>query len=308
MSEFGSKLAAETIGCRLEQSKFGATKAMSRDQTRQTAEVFDAVPTEVTGRKRLIARREKAWQKVTAILTTAKNYWKAMTVPYPDDGVRLIRRDTVEEFNAEMTKLNSKLGQAVSELDEAIGAIKSERQVALGELYNDADYPTSFDGAFAIAWSFPSLEPSEHLKKLSPAIYQAECERVAAQFSQAVSLAESAFADELKKLLESVANKIDTKSDTKKPKLDDKVFVKLVEFVNRFRMLSVGSNESLESLVQQAEQLVKGSVGSSGMMNLQTVSEKFGELSKVVDQAVVIRPRRKILLDSSNETTDADAA
>lgn len=302
MSDFAVKLQDETIGCRLAKSKFGASKALERGHQDRAADLFEARASELTARKRVIAKGNKAWKDVVSILGDATRYWQSVSVPYPEDGVRLIRKSSVSEFVDQMAKYRIELASAVVELDAALELIKAERREALGQLFNPADYPETFADSFDLSWSFPVLEPSEHLKKISPKLYEEERSRVNAEFTKAIAMAEEAFATELKKLLEQVANKIANKADTKKAVLDEKVFAKLKTFVDRFKSLNCGSNAELQQLVEQAQGLVGGSVGSKGKLALEDVASEFGKLSQNVDEVVVIKSRKVFLQD---EATDA---
>ena len=39
---------------------------------------------------------------VSSVRSDARGYWKANTLPWPEPGIRLLRRSQVEEFQAKM--------------------------------------------------------------------------------------------------------------------------------------------------------------------------------------------------------------
>jgi hypothetical protein len=60
-------------------------------------------------------------------------------------------------------------------------------------------------GLFEVSYDFPSVEPPDYLRQLSPQLYAQEASRVAARFEEAIQLAEQAFTEELSKLVSRLA-------------------------------------------------------------------------------------------------------
>ena len=72
----------------------------------------------------------------------------------------------------------------------------------------------------------------------------------------------------------------------------------LTEFFERFRHLNVRSNDQLDELVGQAQQIVQGIEPQALRDNQvlrQTVTQELGEVQNVLDDLLVDRPRRNIL-------------
>jgi hypothetical protein len=82
-------------------------------------------------------------------------------------------------------------------------------------LFNPLDYPNSLRGMFDVSYDFPSVEPPDYLRQLSPQLYQEEAQRVAARFDQAIELAEQAFTEELSKLVSHVSERLSGSDDGK---------------------------------------------------------------------------------------------
>ena len=57
-------------------------------------------------------------------------------------------------------------------------------------MFNVADYPDTLVGLFQVEHDFPSVEPPEYLRQLSPELYRQEQARVQERFSEAVRLAD----------------------------------------------------------------------------------------------------------------------
>src|SRR5262249_11835998 len=142
-----------------------------------------------------------AYKEVSAVRGPVLAYWKALTLPYPEPGIRLIKQSRIEAFHDHLTGLRTELADAVIRLDRHYEELKQAAQQRLGQLYNPEDYPPSLRGLFDAEWDFPSVEPPDYLLQLSPALYEQERARVASRFEEAIQLAEQAFLAEFAKLV-----------------------------------------------------------------------------------------------------------
>ena len=165
-----------------------------------------------------------------------------MTLPYPESGIRLIRQTDIAGFDLQMATLRAELAEAVEQLDRHYAELKSAARERLGSLFNAGDYPQRLHRLFAVEWDFPSVEPPNYLRDLSPELYEQEQARVAARFDEAVRLAEEAFTTELARLVSHLSERL-TGTDDGKPKIfRDSAVTNLAEFFERFRTLSVRSS------------------------------------------------------------------
>ena len=221
-----------------------------------------------------------------------------MSLPYPEPGIRLIRQDQIEAFNTQIESLKGELDEAVRQLDQHYAELKSAARDRLGSLYNPADYPGGLLGLFQVAWDYPSVEPADFLAQLNPEIYQQECERVAARFDEAVQLAEQAFIEELQDLVSHLTERLNGQADNRPKIFRDSAVNNLTEFFQRFRQLNVRSNDQLDNLVAQCQQIVRGVEpqtlrDSQGVR--QRVATQLSQVENVLDTLLTDRPRRNIL-------------
>src|SRR3954447_14369783 len=149
------RLRATMAAVRVSFTWLGTTKTLSPEQRAQAAEAFDAEARSLSARKKLLDVRHPAFRAVTAIRGKIGSYWKGMSLPYPEPGVRLIRQDKVEEFVAQLADYRAELDDAVANLDRHFGALKRAAAERLGSLYNAGDYPESLTGLFDVQWDFP---------------------------------------------------------------------------------------------------------------------------------------------------------
>ena len=118
----------------------------------------------------------------------------------------MANRTPISERNDIAAKIAPQVNEA--ELNSVYEQIKGDARQRLGRLYNTADYPSEVRGLFQVAWDFPSFEPPDYLRSISPELYEEERRRVAARFDEAVRLAEQAFATEFAKLLSHLTERL----------------------------------------------------------------------------------------------------
>jgi len=230
------QLRQDTAAVRLSQSRFGARKAITKEQRGSAASIFSAEANMLSASKKLLDTKAETYKNVTAILSRAKETWKFFTVPYPEDGIRLIKRERVESFQNQMIGLQAELDQAVAALQDDYHALRNKARTALGDLFDPTDYPDSLNDEFALAWEFPSVEPPLYLKELNPKLYEQEEERIRGRFEEAVVLTEQAFIEEFARLLGNLADKLTGLDDNGCQKaFKDSSVEKLGEFFQRFQ-------------------------------------------------------------------------
>ena len=194
---------------------FGVRKSLTPAQKALAAESFGAEGEYLSAGKKLIDTKHPAFRAVTAIRGRVQSVWKGMTLPFPEPGIRLVRRDQVERFDSLMTDLRAELADEVANLDAHFAELKATARNRLGRLFNSDDYPDSLLGLFGVEWEFPAVEPPSYLQQLSPELYEQERQRIAGRFDEAVRLAEQAFAEELSKLVAHLTERLSGAEDGK---------------------------------------------------------------------------------------------
>lgn len=292
------RLRTTTAAVRISFTWFGTSKTLSNDQKAQAAATFGADDDCLSASKRLIDVRHPAYRAVSAVKTRITSFWKGVSLPFPDPGVRLIRQDRVEAFNSQMEDFREELSEAVERLDEHYAELKDAARGRLGSLYDASDYPQSLEGLFAVTWDHVNTEPPPYLQQLNPEIYRQETQRVAARFDEAVQLAEGAFVEELHKLVAHLTERLSGQVDGKPKVFRDSAVENMTQFFARFRQLNIRSNEDLDQLVEQCQEVVQGVEPQSLRDNQvlrQSVAEELGQVQSVLDNLLVDRPRRNIL-------------
>lgn len=290
------RLRATMAAVRVAWTWMGTQKTLSFEQRARAAEAFDAEGTSLSAGKKLLDTKHAAFRVVTAVRGKADGYWKALTLPFPEPGVRLIKHDALDDFADRMADFKIELDDAALDLDRHYGELKRAASERLGSLYNPADYPETLVGLFGLAWDFPNVEPPDYLLRLSPGLYESERARVAERFEEAVRLAEQAFAEEFARLVAHLCERV---SDDGEPKVfRDSAVTNLVDFFERFRSMNVRSNDELDMLVAQAQRAVRG-VGPQDLRDgvglRREVANGLARVQSSLDAMLIERPRRRIL-------------
>ena len=122
MPSVSTELKLSTLAVRMKQGKMGVGKTLSASQKARAADVFNAKAKRLSASKKLVDTKHPKYRAVTAVLTNAKAYWESVTVPFPENGIRLIRQDRVEAFQEQVIFYQGELNQAVAELDAVHGS------------------------------------------------------------------------------------------------------------------------------------------------------------------------------------------
>lgn len=276
----------------------GIRKSLTHDQKSRAADTFGAEGAFLSAGKKLLDNRHPAFKAVTAVRNRALSYAKAMSLPYPEPAVRLIRQDRIDAFDAQMGEFRDELDEAVRKLDDHYAELRQAARQRLGTLYDPADYPDSLAEMFSVEWEFPAVEPPDYLRQLNPQLYEQECRRMQERFHEAVQMAEEAFTGELSKMVSHLTERLSGTEDGKPKIFRDSAVENLTEFFRRFGELNVRSNAELDGLVADCQGIVRG-VRPQELRDDRTLRQRVAtELSRVqsvLDGLLVDRPRRNIL-------------
>lgn len=296
-------LRQQTAAVRVSFTWFGTRRKVTSEQRDEMAAPFDAESGSISASKKLVNTRHPQFRALTKIRGQIRSYWEDNSLPFPEEGVRLIRQSALADFEANMTSLRDDLAAGVAALAEHYTEIREEASQRLGTLFNADDYPTTLDGLFAVSWEYPSVEPPDYLLELNPALYEQERQRVAARFDEAVRLAEQAFATEFQSIVSGLCESLAGRRENGEAKtLKEGAIRSTLEFFERFKTMRIGDSTQLDALVNQAQEAIRGvsakALRTNGDTRL-TVADQLGAVRSQLDALVVERPRRRIVRPSA---------
>src|SRR5260221_407227 len=119
------RLRLTTAAVRVSFTWLGVRKTLTPQQKSQAAESFGAEGDFLSARKKLLDTRHTAYQEVTTVRGKVVAYWRALTLPYSEPGVRLIRQRQIETFIQQLLDFRIDLEDAVVRLDEHYDELKA---------------------------------------------------------------------------------------------------------------------------------------------------------------------------------------
>ena len=292
------RLRTTMAAVRLAFTWLGVRKTLAPEQRTTAARAFHADSELLSASKFILDTKNPAYRAVAAVRSEASGYWRTVTLPFPEAGIRLLPQNSLGMFATTMQAYRERLQQAATDLAAQYDTMKSEAERRLGTLFNASDYPQTLDGLFDLEVSYPTIEPPAYLVSLHPEVYQQEQARVRERFENAVELAEQAFGTELQRLSAHLAERLTGLHDGQPKVFRDTAVENLREFFSRFRQLNIRSNPELDELVNQAQQVVSGiepqTLRDSNRLR-QMVARDFEQIQASVGELLVDRPRRNIL-------------
>src|SRR5262249_8980846 len=187
---------------------WGVHRTLTAQQKEEVGGTYGADARFLTAGKKLIDTRHEAFRRLTSIRTRVVSYWRSLTLPYVEPGIRLIRQADIETFSHVMQGFREELVEAEAELNAVYEEIREDARQRLSRLYNPSDYPGEMRGLFTLEFDFPSVEAPSYLMQLNPEIYAEEQERISRRFQEAVELAEQAFISEFAKLVSHLTERL----------------------------------------------------------------------------------------------------
>jgi hypothetical protein len=286
---------------------WGVHRTLTNQQKEEVGLAYDADARFITAGKKLVDVRHEAFRKLTAVRTRVVSYWRGLTLPYVENGVRLIRQSDVDPFVHTLEGFREELTRAEADVNAVYNQIKNDARRRLGRLYDASDYPPEVRGLFAVEWDFPSVEPPSYLMRINPELYEQEQARVAQRFEAAVQLAEQAFIGEFAKVVSHLTERLTGTDGGERKIFRDSAIANLREFFGRFQQLNVSSSAQLDQLVQDAQRIVDG-VGPQDLRDNESLRQHVTtELTRVqsqLDGMLIDQPRRRII--RSQSTTNGE--
>ncbi len=300
MSEYADVLREQFAAVKLRTKWWGITRAVDDYSKKKMAEAVDADEDEVSASKKLVNTKFPQYKACTAIRSQAKSWFKENTLPFPEDGVRLHKRTNIQDAVNTVAGFTARLDQAVAALQDSYWDLRQERKAKQRGMFREEAYPLTLVDQFAIWIEFPSLDPPEYLKDGNERIWNQERARCAARLDEAVAMAEQALTNEFQEVLTHLVERLGYDEMGEAKKFRDGSVDNLREFFGKFRNLSIGSNESLDELVNAA-QAILGNTKPDMLRDApnvrDVVRQGMAAISGRLDELMVNRPSRAISFD-----------
>ena len=117
---------------------WGVHRTLTTQQKEEVGAAYAADARFLTAGKKILDIRHEAFRRLTSLRTRIVSYWRGLTLPYVEPGVRLIRQADIEVFVHTLEGFREELTQAEVELNAVYEQIQADAQRRLGRLYNPA--------------------------------------------------------------------------------------------------------------------------------------------------------------------------
>jgi hypothetical protein len=291
---------------------WGVHRALTAQQKEEFGAVTAADARFLTAGKKLVDVRHEAFRRLTSVRNRISSYWRGISLPYVEAGVRLIHQSEISAFAHTMEGFRDELHEAEVQLNEVYDEVRADARRRLGKLFNSDDYPSEIRNLFSVEWDFPSVDPPNYLMRVNPELFEEQRQRIISRFEEAVHLAEQAFATEFGRLLSHLTSRLSNDETGEKRIFRDSAVTNLTEFFSRFQQLNVRSNPELDALVEEAQRLVQGISPQQLRDNntlRQQVAEEMTRVRAQVESLITDAPRRRIIRahpSSNGENNGAD--
>lgn len=139
LAQPSARLRATMAAVRVAFTWLGVRKSLTAEQKAQAADTFGAQGQFLSAGKKLLDTSHPAFKTVTAVRGRVVSFWKGISLPYPEPGLRLIRQDDVSRFDVQFTTLHAELDEAVWRLDEHYAELRSAARDRFGRLSKNSE-------------------------------------------------------------------------------------------------------------------------------------------------------------------------
>ena len=113
----------------------GVRKTLAPEQRTTAARAFHADRELLSASKLILDTKNPAYRAVAAVRSEASGYWRTVTLPFPEAGIRLLPQNSLGLFAQTMQTYRERLQEAARELAAQYDTIKSEAQRQIGRAH-----------------------------------------------------------------------------------------------------------------------------------------------------------------------------
>src|SRR6516162_8065581 len=105
---------------------WGVHRTLTARQKEEVGDAYGADARLLSAGKKIIDVRHGAFRRLTALRSRIVSYWRGLTLPYVEPGVRLIHQSDVESFVQTLEGFRAELTQGEADFNTVYDRIKSD--------------------------------------------------------------------------------------------------------------------------------------------------------------------------------------
>ncbi|MCX8110157.1 MAG: DUF3150 domain-containing protein [Syntrophorhabdaceae bacterium] len=223
----------------------------------------------------------------------ARNLVQKHSLPFPITGLYLIPKDHLSYVDSRLEEYKKVFTEKIKAFEKEYDQARNEARLALGNLFNENDYPVSIKNKFSFNWRFLTISLPGKSTILSPEIYEKEKQKFIDMMTEAKELASYTLINELKDIIDSLVDKLNGTTKT----IKGTMFNRLYEFMDNLGTKNLFNDTLIKEFTIEAKEALKGisPYGLSYNESIKkTVKDSISALKVSIDAAIEDLPKRKI--------------
>lgn len=204
-------------------------------------------------RKNAIDTKAPSFEAVVSTASELRNKHYFYTLPWSQDGARILPASIFEDYSGEMRMLRGAFERAVRGFVEDFPSLKVAAKQELNGMYNEADYPTNIGAKFGVDIVFMPLPDAQDFRATlaEHAVVEIK-EGIQAELQKTM---ESAMRDPYERLYTHISRMVERLSD-KDAVFRDTLVTGLADLCAILPGLNLTRDERLEDLRKRAEMMI----------------------------------------------------
>src|SRR5271167_693360 len=104
---------------------WGVHRALTSQQREEFGAACAADARLLTAGKKLVDVRHEAFRRLTSLRTRIGQFWRSVTLPYVEPGIRLLKQSGIDAFVHQMEGFREELTEAEGNLNRVYGQVKA---------------------------------------------------------------------------------------------------------------------------------------------------------------------------------------
>lgn len=314
LDQAAERVRLQYKGVRVTISGLSSRRGVSETVKKKMAEAANADVSTVSGSTLLWPKENEAIKALRSVYGSIGRsfYDRTLTLPTVHDGLRLIKKDCVGEFNRRMKNYQVQLAEKAEVLKRALPAISRHMQEVAGDNYDPAYYEFDPTTLCKVKWYFPSVMEDRELAEIDDEVYQEDIRRVRRELHAVVLQKEEEMAEALYGMLDRIVERlsgetVDGKAKTFRDATVNGMFDELDHITEQLKENGIGG-----AALEAAAKKIKAVLRQQGKDTLPEalrgnasyrdhVREKCAKIADYVLKQAVPKKRRAILRQKSEQ-------
>lgn len=204
------------------------------------------------GRYNKVLISQEAIKKIAHVVNAARTYHMEMTLPWHDDGARILPSANYNKYMEGMRGHRSAFEARVAEFCETYPALIEEARQRLNGMFNEADYPrpSDIDSRYSFRVGFDPLPTGGDFRV---AVAASDMARIQQEIDERLQAAQVTAMRDLWGRLHAVISRMAERLGDADNKFKDSLVGNIVELIDLLPALNVADDPNLEAMRRRVE-------------------------------------------------------